>query len=203
MSKILILFAHPRLQTSRTHARLIQGLDNFRKVTFHDLYEAYPDFDIDVEYEQELLIQHDFIIMQFPLYWYSSPPLLKQWIDLVLEHGWAYGQKGKALLGKNAMTVISTGGRQEAYEKGGFNRFSIRQFLVPFEQTMQLCSMKFLPPFVVHGTHLANSSDIDQAAESYHLLLTKIAEDQIDFDRLETLNYMNDMLSDFYLKKSI
>ena len=66
-----------------------------RGVTFHDLYELYPDFDVQVEQEQELLISHDMIILQHPFYWYSCPPLLKQWIDLVLEHGWAYGKEGE------------------------------------------------------------------------------------------------------------
>ena len=132
MSRILILFAHPRLQNSRTHARLIQGFDKIPHLTFHDLYETYPDFDIDVEFEQDLLLNHDVFVMQFPFYWYSSPPILKQWIDLVFEHGWAYGQKGKALKGKKLMAAISTGGRQEAYQNGGFNRFTIREFMSPF-----------------------------------------------------------------------
>lgn len=203
MSKILILFAHPRLQNSRTHSRLVRDLDKTPKITFHDLYEAYPDFDIDVEYEQELLLQHDVIVMQFPFYWYSSPPILKQWIDLVLEHGWAYGQKGKALSGKRMMAAISTGGRQEAYEKGGFNKYTIREFLLPFEQTARLCKMIFLPPFVVHGTHLAEGADIDLAAEAYHHLLKKLADDQIDTGKVISFNYMNDILNNFSLKKSI
>ena len=59
------------------------------RVTVHDLYEAYPDFDIDAE--QRLLEAHDIVIFQQPFYWYSVPPLIKQWCDLVLEHGWAYG----------------------------------------------------------------------------------------------------------------
>lgn len=194
MSRILILFAHPRLQNSRTHAGLIHGLDKISHLTFHDLYETYPDFDIDVEYEQDLLLNHDVFVMQFPFYWYSSPPILKQWIDLVLEHGWAYGQKGKALKGKKLMPAISTGGREEAYRNGGFNKFTIREFLTPFEQTAKLCNMIFLPPFVIHGTHLATEKDIELGASAYHLLLNKIAEDKVDYDELNRLNYANEIL---------
>ena len=55
------------------------------------MYEKYPDFNIDVDYEKKLLEKNQIIIWQHPFYWYSAPPLLKQWIDLVLEFGWAYG----------------------------------------------------------------------------------------------------------------
>jgi glutathione-regulated potassium-efflux system ancillary protein KefG len=62
-----------------------------------DLYETYPDFAIDIEAEQEkLLTAHDVIALQFPLYWYSTPALLKEWLDLVWLHGFAYGEDGNA-----------------------------------------------------------------------------------------------------------
>jgi len=54
-------------------------------LTFHDLYEAHPDFDVDVAREQELLLGHDAVLVQHPLYGYSTPPLVKQWEDLVLD----------------------------------------------------------------------------------------------------------------------
>ena len=75
MTKVLILFAHPRLQHSKTHVRLIHGLDKISGVTFHDLYEAYPDFDIDVAYEQEMLLHHDIVIMQYPFFGIVLLPL--------------------------------------------------------------------------------------------------------------------------------
>ncbi len=97
MTKILILFAHPRYENSLVQQRLSKAAREVRGVTFHDLYELYPDFDVQIDQEQELLISHDLIVLQHPFYWYSCPPLLKQWIDLVLEHGWAYGKEGNSL----------------------------------------------------------------------------------------------------------
>ena len=96
--------------------RLSKVAQEVRGVTFHDLYELYPDFDVQIDQEQELLISHDMIILQHPFYWYSCPPLLKQWIDLVLEHGWAYGKEGNTLKGKKMFNAISTGGSPDAYE---------------------------------------------------------------------------------------
>ncbi len=100
MAKLLILFAHPALEKSRVHSRMVDKIQRIPNVTFHDLYEEYPDFDIDVRREQKLLLSNDIIILQHPFYWYSSPAILKEWQDLVLEHKWAYGAGGTALTGK-------------------------------------------------------------------------------------------------------
>ena len=100
MARVLIVFAHPALEKSRVHRRLIASIPEDDRLTFHDLYERYPAFDIRVEHEQRLLLEHDVIVLQHPLYWYSAPPLMKEWLDLVLEHGWAYGSKGNKLKDK-------------------------------------------------------------------------------------------------------
>jgi glutathione-regulated potassium-efflux system ancillary protein KefG len=193
MTKILILFAHPRYENSLVQQRLSSAAQGVRGVTFHDLYELYPDFDVQIEQEQEMLLRHDLIILQHPFYWYSCPPLLKQWIDLVLEHGWAYGKEGNSLKGKKMFNAISTGGRQEAYDPGGFNRYTIAQFLAPFDQTARLCKMEYYPPFVIHGTHLAITSDIDKAGKSYKRLLEGLVSDQYPDSAIKKLTYLNEL----------
>lgn len=140
-------------------------------VTFHDLYEAYPDYDIDVPAEQARLAAHERIVLQFPLYWYSVPPLVKQWFDLVLEHGWAYGSQGRALEGKVMQVALSAGGREQAYGPGSFNGYSIAQFLAPVEATARLCRMRWAEPFTVMGTHAMQGGDIREAAGRYAALV--------------------------------
>lgn len=194
MAKILILFAHPRYENSLVHQRLSQEARQVRGVTFRDLYELYPDFDVQVDQEQELLLNHDLFILQYPFYWYSCPPLLKQWIDLVLEHGWAYGREGESLRGKKLFNAISTGGRQEAYEKGGFNRFTIPQFLAPFEQTARLCNIEYYPPYVIHGTHIATRSDVENAAAGYKKLLEVLVSGQFQDSDIKKMTYLNELI---------
>ena len=80
--RILILFAHPALEKSRVNRRLIAAVRNLPGVTLHDLYEAYPDFHVRVEREQELLMDHDVVVMQHPFFWYSTPALLKDTGDM-------------------------------------------------------------------------------------------------------------------------
>jgi len=172
--RVLILFAHPALEKSRVNRVLIQGLDQIEGVTFHDLYEAYPDFDIDVPREQSLLLEHETIVLHHPFYWYSTPALIKQWEDLVLEHGWAYGREGDALRGKRLMSVITAGGRQTAYQAGGYNCYPVTELLRPIEQTARLCGMVYLPPFIVYGTHSMELSQVEEHAAKYHRLVVAL-----------------------------
>jgi glutathione-regulated potassium-efflux system ancillary protein KefG len=193
MAKVLILFAHPAFEKSRVHASLVRAVRGLPDVTIHDLYEAYPDFDIDVKREQQLLLQHDMIIFQHPFYWYSSPAIIKQWLDLVLEHNWAYGSGGTALRGKIMLNSISCGGSREAYVTGGRNRFSIRQFLFPFDQTAALCGMRYWPPFVIHGTHRLQQTDIAALAVQYRNTVQALQRDEIDKEHWEQLEYLNEV----------
>ena len=181
MARILILFAHPALEKSRIHRRLLGSIPALPGIALHDLYELYPDFDIEVTEEQELLVRHDLIIVQHPLFWYSTPPLLKQWEDLVLEHGWAYGSQGHALRGKQWLSLITTGGGASAYQQAGLNHYTMREFLAPLEQTARLCGMNYLPPYIIHGAHRLTDADIEAEAMRYGRLLTLLHNDQIDW----------------------
>jgi len=187
MARVLILFAHPALERSRVHSALIKNLPGGPDVTFHDLYEAYPRFDIDVEHEKQLLLDHDVVVFQHPFYWYSTPPILKQWQDLVLEHGWAYGSEGDALRGKTFLSIISTGGSEQAYCSAGYNRFTVRQLLAPIEQTALMCGMDFLPPLVVFGTHRLGPEEIAKEVAHYRSLLEALAGGEPDAAERERL----------------
>jgi glutathione-regulated potassium-efflux system ancillary protein KefG len=182
--RILILFAHPVLERSRVNRRLVEGVRDLEGVTVHDLYEAYPTLGIDVPREQALCVAHDVLVMQHPFYWYSVPAILKEWMDLVLDHGWAYGKGGHALRGKLMFNAITTGGADDAYRHDGYNRFTMRELLSPLDQTAHLCGMTYLAPFVVHGALRIGS---DGAAAShvaaYRRLLEAVRDDLIDVPR--------------------
>lgn len=191
MARVLVLIAHPAFENSRVNRHLAAAVRDLPGVTFHDLYEAYPDFDVDVRREQALLLEHDTLVLQHPFYWYSTPALVKQWEDLVLEHGWAYGTGGHALRGKRWLSAITTGGREEAYQPDGHNRFTMRQLLAPIEQTAHLCGMTFLPPFVVHGTHRLDATQIAEAARDYRYVVDALRDDRLDVSALAGLPRLN------------
>jgi glutathione-regulated potassium-efflux system ancillary protein KefG len=193
MAKILLLFAHPLLEKSKVNIELLKSAKGVQGVTVNDLYDRYPDYDIDVEREKRLLTSHDIIIWHHPFYWYSAPPLLKQWLDLVLEHGWAYGKHGTALAGKKVFQVISTGASMEAYKNGGYNKYTIQGYLRPFERTAELCHMVYWPPFWVHSVHRMEQLQIRQYSEQYHNLLTALTKDIFSDEEIENQNLLNNL----------
>ena len=190
--KILILFAHPAFEKSRVNKILTGTVKEIEGVYFHDLYEAYPDFHIDVKFEQELLVQHDIIIFHHPFFWYSTPAILKEWQDLVLEHGWAYGSQGNALKGKIMMNMVTTGGPEIAYHSEGRNHYTVRQLLAPMEQTANLCKMIYLAPFIVHGTHGLQQEEAIRYKADYRDLLIALRENRVDIEAARRINRIND-----------
>ena len=155
---------------------MLAAIDGMGGVTVHDLYAAYPDFFVDVGREKGLLAGADVIVLQHPMRWYSAPSLMKEWIDRVLERGWAYGKGGTALRGKQMLAAISTGGPPEAYEPEGYNRYTIAEFLRPFERTAILCGMEWLEPFVFQGSFGTDGQAIRAHAEGYRLHLEALRD---------------------------
>ncbi len=194
MKKILIIFAHPAYHKSRINKALIEAIQDIKGVTINNLYEKYPDFYIDIQAEQKLLVEHDIIVWHHPFYWYSAPAIIKEWMDLTLQHGFAFGKSGKALENKWAMSTISTGGRKEVYRAAGSNQFTINQFLAPFNQAANLCKMKYLPPFVVHGSHTLSDSNLIKHAEDYRYLIKYLSNTDYDSSTFETLEYINQII---------
>ncbi len=189
--RVLILFAHPALHRSRVNRALVRAVRDVAEVTFHDLYELYPDFDIDRVHEQEALLRHDLLVLQHPFYWYSAPALVKQWIDVVLEHGWAYGAGGEALRGKRMLSVITAGGGERAYTSDGVNGHTIQQLLAPLEQTARLCGMEYLPPYVLHGTHALDDDAIERLAAEYRNVVEALRDGRADLDAARASRYFN------------
>ncbi|MCK3683277.1 NAD(P)H-dependent oxidoreductase [Maribellus sp. YY47] len=193
MKKILILFAHPAFHKSMINSALIGAVRGLENVTINELYENYPDFFIDVEKEKKLLVEHDIIVWHHPFYWYSAPAILKEWMDLVLQHGFAYGRTGRALQGKWVLSAVSTGGRQEVYTETGSHHYSVNEFLIPFKQSATLCRMRYLPPFVTHGAHTITPAELNKQAARYLEAITGLRDEKYpekDFENVEYFNHL-------------
>ena len=182
MSKLLVNYAHPGHKHSQVNKEMALAAKQIESLTFQDLYAKYPRYDIDVEAEQKLLLDHDVILFQFPLFWYSTPSLIKEWIDLVLEHGFAYGHGGDRLAGKTLLLAISAAGPREAYKTEGYQHYPLRTFLSPLEQTARLCKMNFTPPYVLYSSLKAKESGVlSSHVSSYKNLLLGIINNTFDF----------------------
>jgi glutathione-regulated potassium-efflux system ancillary protein KefG len=174
-SSVLVLFAHPALHRSRANRALLDAASSVPGVEVHDLYETYPDLIIDMENEQRRIAAARALVFQHPFYWYSAPSLIKEWLDVVLTHGFAYGRGGTAIAGKPWLQAVTAGGPHEAYRAGGYNRFSTDDLLRPFEATAGLCGCRWQAPFLVHESRQLPDAALGAAAVAYAQRLAALA----------------------------
>lgn len=182
-ARVLILFAHPSQHRSEVNRPMLEATREDGNCTVVDLYAEYPDYCIDIEREQARLRAHDVIVFMFPLYWYSTPAILKEWQDLVLEYGFAYGHDGRELHGKRLLCALTAGGIEDAYRESGFNHYSIRELLRPIEQTAALCGMVYLPPYALFGARTAlEDGRVGEHIAGWKRVLECLRNERIDLD---------------------
>lgn len=178
---VLVLYAHPSQHRSEVNQPMFDAARHSDAVTLVDLYQEYPTYQIDIEREQQRLRDHDVIVFQFPLYWYSTPSILKEWQDLVLEYGFAYGHDGNALHGKQFICALTAGGAEKGYQAEGYNHFQIEELLQPLEQMANLVGMTYLPPFALFGARTAvDEGRIPQHITRWQKLLTLLRSGELD-----------------------
>ena len=181
--RVLVLLAHPALERSRVNAALAATAGGIEGVTLIDLYERYPTFFILKEREQQRLLEHDVVVFQHPMYWYSAPALLKEWQDIVLEYGFAYGEGGNALEGKSLMNAFSSGSYRDEFEDR-HDPLTLRQLMLPFERTARYCGMRYLPPFPTYAAGGLSPAEISKQCDRYAELLSGLVACRYDAAQL-------------------
>lgn len=172
LPKVLLLYAHPESMDSVANKQLLNIAQQKDHVTVHDLYARYPDFFIDVHDEQRLLREHQVILFQYPLYTYGCPALLKEWMDRVLARGFANGAGGNALAGKYLRLIVTTGEPESSYQTIGFNRYTMDEFLRPFEMMSVMCHMVWLTPIVIYSARRLTSDVLQRCLNEYSVALS-------------------------------
>lgn len=132
----------------------------------------------DIQAELDKLLRADFIIFNFPVYWFSMPAIMKGWIDRVLISGVCYGgmrfydQGG--LAGKKAMLAITIGGRPHMLVDGGIHG-DLNDMLRPILRgTLAYTGMTVLPPFVAHHVPYIGKDERVAILEQYRMHLRSI-----------------------------
>jgi putative NADPH-quinone reductase len=170
-ASILVLYAHPMPHLSVLNRRMADAIRDLPNVDLVDLYESNPDFHFDIAAEQARVERADMLVFQHPLHWYGMPALLKQWTDVVLTRGWAYGHEGHALHGKDFMLAVSTGGAQSDYRAEGPHGHAFEAFLPPVRQMARFCGMHWQEPLVFHGGRRADATLQEAHVQRYGELL--------------------------------
>ncbi|MFJ5885536.1 NAD(P)H-dependent oxidoreductase [Kitasatospora cineracea] len=150
----------------------------------------------DVRAEQEKLLWADTVILQFPLWWYTMPAILKGWVDRVFTYRFAYGvgehsdtKYGErfgegTLVGRRALLSVTVGGPASHYAARGING-PIDDLLFPIQHgILHYPGLEVLPPFVVHGTDRLTPEQYSAVAAAWERrLLTLETTEPIPFRR--------------------
>lgn len=196
-NKILIIFSHPLYEKSKINQIINEYIPNNEHITFHDLYEEYPYFEIDIHYEQKLLLEHDIIIWQHPLYWFSCPALLKQWIDMVLYFNKKDSISIDQLKGKSVLQIMTLGKKQvnEDMESRTNENNELLKYLTPFKKTVEFCNMNYLPPFFIQASSDTPLESMHKKGEKYAYILEAIVSNFVSCTDLGRFNTMNEWLN--------
>jgi NAD(P)H dehydrogenase (quinone) len=128
-------------------------------------------FALDIADEMRKVAWCDLMILQFPLWWYGLPAVLKGWIDRVFAAGFAYGggrwfDQG-AFVGKRAMLTLTTGGRESAYGIDGLQG-DMDQILFPIHHgILHFTGFEVYDPFVAFGATYAEPESKDSILEEF------------------------------------
>ena len=160
MSNILIISGHPDFNNSFANKIIWNELPkHLPQATYHRLDKNYPDFKIDVAREQQRLTEADVIVLQFPLFWYGVPALMKKWIEDVFVHGFSHGSTGDKVRGKKFVVSFTSGAPEELYRHGGLQHYEIEEFLPPLKQFANLCGMEWAGFVYSGGLSYASRQD--------------------------------------------
>lgn len=184
MKKILIISGHTDLENSTANKAIMANLaEKLPEATFHRLDKAIENGNFNIEKEQELLLNYDTYVLVSPFYWYSWSALMKKWVDEVFVFGFAHGDGGDKMEGKNILLSFTTGAPAEAYSKEGAMKHTVEEFLYPVEGLANLCRMKALPHVYSNGMSFiptihdnARLEEILQKAEEHANKIIKLVK---------------------------
>ncbi len=143
----------------------------------------------DIQGELDKLLWADLLILNFPIYWFSAPAILKGWIDRVLVSGICYGGKRfydqGGLAGKRALVTVTLGGREHMFGEGAIHG-PLEDMLRPILRgTLAYVGLQVLPPFVAwHVPYISQEARLE-FLESYQRRLQHLSDDvSLEFPRL-------------------
>ena len=170
-SKILVISGHPNLEKSKANKAILKELEKHfgKQISIRRLDKLYPNYQINVKAEQEAIKNADFIILQFPLYWYGTPALLKKWIDDVLYDYFKGNRLSGKFKDKAIIASVTIGGSTERYSPP--NK-TVETYLIPLQETFEIIGAEWELPVYSFDAVLSNKN-LSKTALQHFLELEK------------------------------
>lgn len=167
----------------------VSGRNNFTTVNDPNYFKQQTEemhatemngFSADIESEIEKLEWCDLLILQFPLWWFGLPAVLKGWVDRVFAMGRTYGggriYEDGVYRDKRVLLSLTTGGPEEGYGEG-VARGDMTAILLPIHRSMQFVGFDILAPQLVYGPVRLTDEEREQQLATYDERLQNISDE--------------------------
>ncbi len=168
MTRTLILFFHPDPAASKANGALLAAARRLPGVEVADMARLHPEGVRDTDAEVRRLHRADRLVLQFPVQWYSTPPLLKAWQDVVLSRMfYTRPEEGERLRDLPVLVAATAGNVAEAYGPAGVNLYPLEELLRPLEATAHRCGLAWTRPHLLFRANRLSAAELDAAGEAY------------------------------------
>lgn len=160
----LMILAHPNIEQSIANKTIAHTLDkNLPNLEARNIHQLYPDYKINVEEEQAALLRHDLIVLQYPMYWFNMPAILKIWFDEVFTYQFAYGSQGDKLKNKKLLPSLTIGQPEKNFQHEG--KHLIDDFLQSVKYSTAYANMQYIDPCLLYGVSPVSGYSPDEIKE--------------------------------------
>lgn len=171
MKKTLVLFAHPFLEYSYSNRVLINFYERHQHYDFLDLYEIYPNFHISAFKERKRLQEYDRFILHFPLIWFGVPPLLRLYLDEVLDPTWINKEIVNPFEGKEVFMLATTRSKERSFGKDGKHGYSVNDLLSGLIVVFKALEADLKEPYVVYEAESLTRKEIILHKQNFSKIL--------------------------------
>ncbi len=146
----LMILAHPQFEHSIANKTISDIVSQEElDLEIRNIHQLYPNYQIDVKAEQAALLAHDLVILQYPMYWFNMPAILKIWFDEVFTYQFAYGAQGYKLQGKYLLPSLTIGQPEVNFKEK--DRFLVDDFLQSVKKSAEYAQMNYLSYVALYG----------------------------------------------------
>lgn len=176
--RVLVVSGHPDSKNSIATKTIMEEIGKaLPNAELLYLDRAYPDFKIDADKERQRVRNADIIVLQYPIYWYTPPAIMKRWQEEVFVFGFAHDAKGGLLGGKKLLLSMTSGAPESHYHLGGRMNYPMEVFQIPLQQFANLCGMDFAGMVHTGGYNLGRrEAERDKQTEQAKAHARELAE---------------------------
>lgn len=172
----------------------VYSRDNFISVADGDYFKPQQEeslafrermFHPQLQTEIDKILAANLIILNFPLWWFGLPAVMKGWVERTFAYGAVYGSghiyESGLLSGKKAFLALTTGGPEVMYQKDGLNG-DIHSILRPIHRGLfAFTGCSVLAPQICYQPAHISRQERESLLQAYQSRLASIsAESPID-----------------------